>query len=259
MNTTLFHTGDEFFQKFNISFESVITFTDFCQEPIFTRKQDIRFTPNSLLLLDSAQKLIRDEWIEEDVIEFCPWDCVHNIQNIHGSTVLQEFDHAEIAKWLSFLPSREFKSPFLQVRTGNVACIFEGIPKSARSKGGKQRIKQEANNLKLEIQRCFPTPDTDHVEMMIDIFSSHPKDLPDVDRLSISIMDAFEGVVYVSDKQVRLLQPRVIETGTAYRRLNCTGDPMALLAIENIPSGSLYPLANGVLDYYVVRILTYFR
>ncbi len=149
------------------------------------------------------------------------------------------------------------KFPFLQVRTGSVACIFEGIPKSVRSKGGKQRLKQEVNNLKSEIQRSFPTPDTGHVEMMIDIFSSNPKELPDVDRLSISVMDAFEGIVYEDDKQVRRLQPRIIETVSAYKRLECTTDPMAFLEVENLPVGSLYPLATGVLDYYVVRILTY--
>jgi Holliday junction resolvase RusA-like endonuclease len=259
MNTTLFHTGDEFFKKFNISLESVITYTDFCQEPIFTRKEDIRFTPKAMLLRNSSHSMIWDEWIEEEDIDFCPWDCVHNIQKIYVKAVLQEFDHAEIAKWLLSLPRLEFNYPFLHVRSGNVACIFKGIPKSERSKGGKQRIKQEAKNLKLEIQKYFHAPDPDHVEMMIDIFSSHPKDLPDVDRLSISIMDAFEGVVYLNDKQVRRLQPRVIETETAYRRLECTSDPMALLKIENMPSGSLYPLANGELDYYVVRILTFNR
>jgi len=258
MDKSLFHDGNELFHKFKLSVESVITYTNCCQEMIFAYKNGIKFTSKALLILHPAHNL--DDWIEAELIELCPWDCVHNIQNVDGSTVLQEFDHDEIAKWLLSLPCREVKYPFLQVRTGNIAFIFEGVPKSARSKGGKQRLKEEVNNLKSDIQRSFPTPDMDHVEMIIDIFSSNPEGLPDVDRLSISIMDAFEGIVYASDKQVRRLQPRVIESVAAYKRIECTLDcSVDLLEIENIPAGSLYPLATGVLDYYVVRITTYYR
>ncbi|NVN91287.1 MAG: hypothetical protein HXX11_11890 [Desulfuromonadales bacterium] len=257
MNNSLFLDGNVLFQKFNMSFESVITFTDFCQEMIFARNKAIRFTQNALLMSNPALNL--DDWIEEDSIEFCPWNSVQNIQNIAGSAVLEEFNHSEIAKWLSSLPFSELKFPFLQVRTGKVACIFEGVPKSMRSKGGKERLKQEVQNLKLEIQQYFPTPDPDHVELMIEVFSSRPQDLPDVDRLSISIMDAFEGVVYVSDKQVKRLQPRVIDTSNAYSILGCAPEPMSLLEINDIPLGSVFPLACGILNYYVVRIFTFHR
>jgi len=257
MNNSFFHDGHELFQKFNISFESVITFTDFCQELILPQKKAIKFTQRALLISHPSQNL--DDWIEEEVIEFCTWESVHNIQNISGNTVLEEFDHPEIAKWLSFLPCLEMNFPFLQVRTGNVVCIFGGVPKSMRSKGGKERLKQEVQNRKLEIQRFFPAPVHDHVEMMIDIFSSCPQELPDVDRLSISVMDAFEGVVYVNDKQVRRLQPRVIDSSNAFRRLECATEPMSLLKIDDIPPGSVFPLACGVLNYYVVRILTFYR
>jgi hypothetical protein len=257
MNKSLFHNGYELFQKFNISIESVITFTDFCQEMIFARNKAIKFTQNAMLMLHPAHNL--DDWIEVESVEFCPWNSVHNIQNISGSVVLEEYNHFEITKLLSSFPCPDMIFPFLQVRTGSVACIFDGVPKSMRSKGGKERLKQEAQDLRLEIQQYFPTPDRDHVELMIEVFSSCPQDLPDVDRLSISIMDAFEGVVYVSDKQVRRLQPRIFDTSNAYRRLECATEPMSLLEINDIPPGSIFPLACGVLDYYVVRIMTFYR
>jgi hypothetical protein len=257
MEKSLFHDGHDLFNKFKLSVESEITYIDFCKEMIFLHK-DIKFTTKALLMLYPAD--CHDDWIEAESIEFCPWDSVYNIQNVDGITILEEFDHAEIVKWLMSLPSKNVKYPFLHVRTGSFACIFEGVPKSARSKGGKQRLKEEVNNLKSSIQRSFPTPDPDHVEMMIDIFSSNPEELPDVDRLSISIMDAFEGIVYLSDKQIRLLQPRVFESEAVYEQFEWRGEPIPHgLEIKNIPAGSLYPLATGVLDYYVVRIITYYR
>ena len=92
---------------------------------------------------------------------------------------------------------------------------------------------------------------------MIDIFSSDFSRLPDVDRTSITIMDAFEGTVYGNDKQVRHLQPRIFSSTSAYIKLECQSEPMEHYTVENIPAGSLYPLATGILDYYVVRIITY--
>ena len=209
MEKSLFYDGHDLFNKFKLSVESEITYIDFCKETIFLHK-NIKFTSKALLMVYPTD--CHDDWIEAESIEFCPWDSVYNIENINGNTVLEEFGHTEIMKWLMSLSSKNVKYPFLHVRTGSVACIFEGVPKSARSKIGKQRFKKEVHNLKSSIQRSFPTPDPDHVEMMIDIFSSNPEKLPDVDRLSISIMDAFEGIVYLNDKQIRLLQPRVFES-----------------------------------------------
>lgn len=251
---TLFHDGHELFRQFNLSVESEITYTDFCTENIFIYNNGIKFTPKALLMIYPAYE--HDDWIEAETIKSYPWENVYNIQNVRGNTVLEEFEHAKIAKWLSSLPCKDVKYPFLHVRTGNVAYIVEGVPKSERSKRGKQRLKEEIQKLEPVIQRSFYRPVIGPVEMMIDIFSFNPEKLPDVDRLSISIMDAFESIVYASDKQVRHLQPRVFESGTAYERLECKTDPMPHYEINNIPAGSLYPLSTGVLDYYVVRIIT---
>lgn len=257
MEKNLFYNARDLFNKFKLSVESEITYIDFRKDTAFLY-HNFKFTSEALLMIYPID--CHDDWIEAETIEFCPWGMVYNIENIKGNKVLEEFGHTEIMKWLMSLPSKNVKYPFLHVRKGSVACIFEGVPKSARSKGGKQKLKEEVYNLKSSIQRDVPTPDPDDVEMMIEIFSSNPDGLPDVDRLSISIMDAFEGIVYLNDKQIRLLQPRVFESGNVYEQIEWSGEAMPHgLEIKNIPAGSLYPLATGVLDYYVVRILTYYR
>ena len=253
----LFHDGHELFRKFKLSVESEITYTDGCKDMIFLYKNGIKFTPKAFLIL--RQTFEYDEWLGAGTIGFYSWDNVCNIQNVKGITVLEEFNRVDIAEWLAGLPSRDLKYPFLHVRTGDVAYIVEGAPMSVRSRKGKERLKEDVHSLKPLFQDFFQRPATGPVEMMIDIFSSNRERLPDVDRLSISIMDAFEGLVYTSDKQVRYLQPRVFDSVKAYEPLECRTEPMEHYEISNIPAGSLYPLATGVLDYYVVRIHTYRR
>lgn len=253
----IFHTGADLFDRFNISVESEITYSDYCKDMIFAHKHRIRFTDKALLMLHPAREY--DDWIEAELIEFYPWDNVIGFQNVQGREILEEFSRSEIDEWLSTIPTPRLQYPFLNARHGNIAFIFQGVPKSSHSSKGKKWLKQEVLKLKDLIQEHFGPPDTDHVEIMIEIFSSDPDRLPDVDRMSTTVMDAFEGTVYVNDKQVRRLQPRVFSSTEAYTKVECQTEPMGYYEVANIPAGSLYPLATGILDYYVIRILTYYR
>lgn len=250
-----FHTGTELFRRFNLSVESEITYSDYCQEMLFVHQHGIKFTDKALLMLYPARE--HDDWIEAESIEFCPWENVISLRNVRGGEVLEEYSHSELDEWLATIPTPRLQYPILSARRGSVAYIVQGIPKSARSKKGKERLKQDVLGFKDTIRGNFGSPATGPVEIMIEVFSSDTIRLPDVDRMSITIMDAFEGTVYENDKQVRHLQPRVFSSATAYKKLECQTEPMDQYELKNVPAGSLYPLATGVLDYYVVRILTY--
>ena len=67
-------------------------------------------------------------------------------------------------------------------------------------------------------------------------------------------MDAFVGLAYKDDKQIVHLRPRVFESLSAFARLGCGTEPIPHYELEDIPPGSLFPLAGGIRDYYVVRI-----
>ena len=252
-----YHEGVELFQKLKLSIESEITYSDFCKDMLFLHKDGIKFTDKALLLLYPSNE--HDDWIEAESIDFLPWYNIHSIENVTGNTITEEYTLADIESWLATIMSPRLPYPFLSARPGNIAYLVSGMPRSERNKRNKARLKQQVQELQGDIQKRFGPPDTGPVEMMIDVFFSDATRRPDVDRLSIAIMDAFEGVAYVNDKQVRHLQPRVFSSNAAYQQLECMGDPMDHFVLKNIPSGSLYPLATGLLDYYVVRINTYWR
>ena len=249
--------GVELFQKLKLSIESEITYSDFCKDMLFLYKDGIKFTDKALLLLYPPNE--HDDWIEAESIDFLPWYNIHNIENITGNTMTEELTLADIESWLTTIMSPRLSYPFLSARPGNISYLVSGMPRSVRNKRNKARLKQQVQELQGDIFKRFGPPDTGPVEMMIDVFFSDATQRPDVDRLSIAIMDAFEGVAYVNDKQVRHLQPRVFSSNAAYQQLECAGDPMGHFVLNNIPAGSLYPLATGLLDYYVVRIKTYWR
>ena len=258
----LYHEGVELFQKLNLSIESEITYSDFCKDMLILYRHGIRFTDKALLLLyppDGYDPNGHDDWIDAESIDFIPWHNIHSIENVTGNTITEEYALADIESWLATIMSPRLSYPFLSARPGNIAYLVSGMPRSERNKRNKARLKLQVQDLQGDIHKRFGPPDTDQVEMMIDVFSSDATRRPDVDRLSIAIMDAFEGVAYVNDKQVRHLQPRVFSSNDAYQQLECTGEPMDHFVLKNIPAGSLYPLATGLLDYYVVRINTYWR
>ena len=252
---TFYHTGALLFDKFKISIESEITYSDYCKHNIYVHKYGVKFTDKALLMLYPSKE--QDDWIESKSIDFCPWDNIIGIQNIRGHEILEEFSSSEIKRWLSTITTTRVHYPFLHAERGHVVYIVQGVPKSERSKKGKKRLKQDVRKRIDFIQKHFGSPAKGPVEMLIEVFSTDPNQLPDVDRMSITIMDAFEGTVYETDKQVRQLNPRVFSSTSACKKLQCQTEPMEHYEIENIPAGSLYPLSTGVLDYYVIRIITY--
>jgi hypothetical protein len=90
--------------------------------------------------------------------------------------------------------------------------------------------------------------------MSIDVFSTKLFELPDLDRFTHPILDAFEGILYKNDKQLNELKPRVIDSSKIIVKLECP-EPMSLFEIKNITTGSLFPLSIGLRDYFVIRAL----
>ena len=257
----LFHDGKELFDKFALSIESEITFTDYCKDMIFPHQANIKFTSKSLIFTypkdgfnDSC-----DDWIEVEMLDFYPWHNVLNFQNIKGAEVLEEFDRQAIADWLSGIDDPSVTFPYIDVRMGHIAFVAEGRPRSMRSKRGKRSLKEKVELKADEVRFIYPTPFRGNVEMKIDIFSSDPNsnDRPDIDRLSGLITHAFQGVAYVDDKQIRDLRPRIVDVSQAFAQLECRSDPMDCFELSDIPLGSVYPLAVGKTEYYVIRISYY--
>ena len=211
----LYHEGVELFQKLKLSIEAEVTYSDFCKDMLLPYHHGIRFTDKALLLLYPPHGYDphgHDDWIEAESIEFLPWHNIHSIENVKGTTITEEHTLADIESWLATIMSPRLTYPFLSARPGNIAYLVSGMPRSERNKRNKARLKQQVQELQGEIHERFGLPDTGPVEMMIDVFFSDAARRPDVDRLSIAIMDAFEGVAYVNDKQVRHLQPRVFSS-----------------------------------------------
>ena len=258
---SLFHLGKELFDKFGLSIGSVITFSDYCQDLIGYRDH-IKFTSKSLIFFQPKEyyeEYNAHDWIETERVEFHPWYHILNFQNKVGPMTLQEFDETEINKWLSTVKDPDLDYPYIYVQRGEIAFIKIGRPKSVRSKKGKLCLKKDAQAKKKAIETLYPDPFSRDVEMKIDVFledvdSNHR---PDVDRLTSLITDAFEGVAYIDDKQIIDLRPRIIDVSQAFTKLECRTDPMGCFSVDNIPTGSLFPLSMGFKNYYVVRITYY--
>jgi hypothetical protein len=252
MSLRLFHPGTDLFSRFGLDVESEVVFADYCTEMIFVYRDRIRFTTHALLIVDSPYGL--DDWLDAESIQFYAWHNILSFQNVRGSTVLAQFDHSQIEPWLSSLPPLEHTLPLVHIREGNVVFFLEGVPRSVRSEGGKRRLRRWAEEIRPIVSQTYSSPCRGPVEMMIDIFTTRPAELPDVDRLSTALMDTFNGLVYEDDKQIRHLQPRVFESRSAFTQLKCRTEPMEHYELSAIPPASVYPLAMGVTDYYVVRI-----
>lgn len=258
---SLFHDGKELFDKFALSLESEITFTDYCSDLIFTRQADIRFTSKSLIFTypNEGFESSRDDWIAAGRLEFYPWYNVLSFQNVNGAEVVDRYDQTAIGDWLSGIHDPPITFPYVNVRKGHIAFVVDGKPRSMRSTGGKRSFREKVEKKADEIRAFYPTPFRGNVEMRLDVFSPDPnsKDRPDVDRLSGLITDAFQGIAYVDDKQIRDLRPRIIDVSEAFKKLECRSNPMGYFELADIPLGSVYPLAVGETEYYVVRISYY--
>jgi Holliday junction resolvase RusA-like endonuclease len=257
----LFHSGKELFDRFRISLESRIIFTDYCSDLLFVYGDKIKFTSKALIFAypKSGFENIQDDWLEVRHLEFHPWQNIMMLENVKGDTIIEEFRETEICEWLSAVNDPQLDYPYVNVREGNIAFIIVGKPRSARSKGGKIEFRQKVQSKKEEIRRVYQWPFSGNVEMKVDIFleNVHGNDRPDIDRLSTLISDAFQGIAYVDDKQIRDLRPRIIDVSSAFRTLECRTEPMDIFSLDDIPLGSVFPLAMGIRNYYVVRIMYY--
>lgn len=257
----LFHEGKELFDKFRVSPESHIIFSDYCTNLLFPYSDKIKFTSKAILFTYPKKGFehIADDWIEVDTVDFHPWDNILSISDSEESFVPSDIQQPALTEWISTINDPVIDYPYVSVREGNIAFIFTGKPRSERSKGGKLDFKKKVESRKEQVARFYPQPFTGHVQMKIDIFSEdiHENERPDIDRLSTLITDAFQGVAYVNDKQIRDLRPRLIDVSQAFRRIECRTDPMDSFSLDDIPIGSVFPLAMGINNYYVVRILYY--
>lgn len=257
----LFHKGTELFDRFSLSEESEITYTDFCTETIFPYLPNIRFTAKSLIFSFPKEGFPNDhhDWIEVDRLEFIPWRNVLSFRNVKGTKLIDQFDQTAVNNWLSEIIDPVIDFPYIDVRKGHIAFIVNGMPRSMRSAGGKRSFREKVEKKAKEIRTIYPDPFAGDVEMRIDVFSSDPSsnDRPDVDRLSGLIMDAFQDIAYIDDKQIRDLKPRVIDVSDAFTELECKSEPMGCFELTDIPLGSVFPLASGETEYYVVRIIFY--
>lgn len=202
---------------------------------------------------------IQNDWLEVESLDFYPWNNILMFQNLRGTTVIEEFREAEIREWLATINDPLLDYPYVNVRKGNIAFIVVGKPRSMRSKGGKIAFREKVELRKKAIERMYPRPFNGNVEMKIDVFLEDisGNDRADIDRLSSLIADAFQGIAYVDDKQIRDLRPRIIDVSQSFRTLECRTDPMDSFSLDDIPIGSVFPLATGIINYYVVRIIYY--
>lgn len=240
--------------------KSEITFSDYCKDQIYVYKDRIKFTSKALLFFHPIYGIgehENDDWIDCEIIEFYPWNSVINFQNIKGNKVLKEYNKKEIDSWLAKIKDYKISYPFVQVRRGNIAYLNLGIPKSIRSTGWKKRIKEDVNSVRSEISKILPQPWKHNVEMRIDVFSDGTEEHPDLDRLAGPITDAFEGIAYDSDKQIKDLKPRMIDVSNAYQVVECKTNPKDCFSIDHITTGSMYPLSLGVLNYFAVQMMFY--
>lgn len=258
---SLFKLGEEIFKNFGLSVESEITFSDYCRDNIYLYKDRIKFTSKALLFFHPIYGIgehASDDWVDCESIGFYPWGSVISLQNIKGVKVLKEYDKKDIDTWLATIKDYEISYPFVQVRKGSMAYANLGMPKSIRSAGWKKRIKKDVIATKTKISKILPQPWKHNVEMKIDVFFDGTEEHPDLDRLAGPITDAFEGVAYDNDKQIKDLRPRMIDVSKAYQVLECKTNPMSSFSIDHIPTGSMYPLSLGILSYYIVRLMFYY-
>jgi hypothetical protein len=253
----LYHKGKDFLERLRLPHESEIAYTDGCREIMIKWENNVKFTSKAILSYDRMYLPIRqrdDDWIETTLVEFCPWHNIEAIYKIKQDKLLNTYNSDFLKKCLLEIQDPEMRYPFLRVSPWQIVYIDVGKPKSSRSKGGKRRFREDVMVHLDKIQRIFPNPPRGKIEMKIDVFFESNENHADVDRFSTHILDAFNGIAYKDDKQVKDLRPRVLDVSRAYDVLECRTEPMGLFSVDNIPTAVLFPLATGVTSYYAVTI-----
>lgn len=254
---SLYHNGSELMEQLGLTFESVVLFSDYCELPIFIHPERIKYTKYMLLFCDRDRFLGYEfyDWLEWDRIEICPWENILEINVMKGVDIKRSIKREEIDTWLSQLNDQKMDFPFSNIRKGEITIIVEGRPHSERSKKGSENIRNIIKSFGPQIRNILPVPISKPIQIGIDVFSLGSLEIPDIDRFTHPILDAFEGLIYEKDRQIKELKPRVFDSSKAIVQLECRLEPMGLYEIENIATGALYPLAKGVMNYYVIRVL----
>ena len=247
-------------EQLGLTFESEVLFSDYCKDAIFVgRPERIKFTKELLLFCDNdiyhGHEYESDDWLEWERIEICHWQNILEIDVVKGSKTKRIIKKDELDAWIDNQEVPKITFPFWNISRGNITVIIDGRPHSERSKRGNENIKAIIRSSEKRIRKILPVPYSGHVQMSIDVFSTKLLELPDLDRFTHPILDAFEGILYKNDKQLKELKPRVIDSSKVIVKLECRSEPMGLFEIENITTGSLFPLSVGLRDYFVIRAL----
>jgi Holliday junction resolvase RusA-like endonuclease len=245
-------------EQLGLTWESEALFSDYCPDQLFLNKpQRIKYTKEVILFCDSYlafDEYESDDLIEWDSVEICPWENIIEFYVIKKNKKKKTIKRDEIDLWLDQLDDFEIHFPCFMYREGYIAVLMDGRPYS-KSQKGKERFRNKIRKYDNEIAKILPSPTKKPIHMYIEVFSTEPSNLPDIDRFTTPIIDVFKNLIYQDDNQIRELKPRVFNTTKLLEKLELRSHPMGLYTIEMIPSGSLYPLCKGVQDYFVIRIL----
>jgi len=252
-------------EELGLTQTSEIQFSDYSRD-LWHPEDRIRFSKDVLLFCHKGYAH-EDDWLEYDEIEFCPWSCILGIDVINGGgKTVKTISKEEIDKWRLSLKNFEMYFPYCHCRKGCYVIMMEGKPFSERSEHGKKFFSKEIEKLKPQIQSVLPEPTDGYVEVFIDVFTTQYKTgvvgnnqkIPDVDRLIHPITDSLQGIIIKNDRQVRKASPRIWDITDAFRIFECRTEPMGLYAFKNIPIGILFPLSKGIMNYYSIRVISYY-
>lgn len=254
---SLYNDGKFLMEQLKLSITSKVLYSDYCEDPILfsTYPESVKFTKDVLLFCERSRNVEEaDDWLEWDRVEVCPWN---NIIEINHSD--KKIKKEELDTWLLQQEDHVMELPFCNARRGNITVIMKGRPYSERNRPKKKETIKTIKSFSSQIKKILPNPITGKqqipIEVFIDVFSRQKGNFPDTDRLVPPILDAFQGLVYENDRQVKKHQPRVINTSKVFERLECRTIPMGSFEIDNITTGALFPLAKGCTDYFVIRVL----
>lgn len=234
-----------------------IVFSDGTHSEFMHYEQGIRFTKDMLFLCQNSSWIKEatesDDWQDWEIIEICSWENIISIDRHKGANVIRSIPHNEIISWLNNLEEIPLSFPILRIKGRTIAIIMDGRPYSERSERSLIRQKNIYQSLLSKIASTVKKPIELPTYLFIDVFTTQKDKLADADRFVQPIMDFFKGILYEDDSQITGLYPRIFNMNTQFTILECRTEPMGLSFFENIPVGSLFPLAKNVRDYYVIR------
>jgi hypothetical protein len=257
MTESFFFNGMKLKNDFSLNQLDYIVFSDGTHVEFMHYEQGIRFTKDMLFLCQNSSWIKgateSDDWQDWEIIEICPWENIISIDRHKGANIIRSIPNNEINYWLNNLEEIPLSFPILSIKNRTIAIIMNGRPYSERSERGLIRQKDIYQTLLSQITSIVKKPVNLPTYLFIDVFTTQREKLADADRFVKPIMDFFKGILYEDDSQVTGLYPRILSMKKQFTVLECRTEPMGLDYIENIPIGSLFPLAKNIRDYYVIR------